>query len=170
MHLNFGPRGVIQIDGAQICYRNFEGRKDQYNPAGKRTFSVIINDEEIKDALVNDLNEYGVGWNVKIKPPRDENDDVFMHLKVNVKFNGRGPKVYLVAGDDAKPVELDEEGVKCLDDMDIDYVDLDIRPYDDIIRGEAFRAAYLQEIWVHQKVSRFAARYAAMRAEDKLDF
>lgn len=158
MKLNFGPRGVIQIDGAQICYRNFEGRGDKFNREGSRNFAVIIDDEEIKDALVNDLNEYGVGWNVKIKPPREEGDDAFMYLKVNVKFNSRGPKVYLVSGN-ADPVELDEESVACLDDMDIASVDLDIRPYDDVARGEPFRAAYLQAIWVTQAIDRFAARF-----------
>ena len=40
---------------------------------------------------------------------------------------------------------------------------LDIRPYDDVINGKPFRAAYLQSMCVTQNVDRFAARYS--RAE-----
>ena len=44
----------------------------------------------------------------------------------------------------------------------IERVDLDIRPYDDVINGRPFRAAYLQKMYITQKVDRFADRYAAM--------
>ena len=169
MKLNFGPRNVIQLDHARICFRNFEGRKDQYNPGGKRSFAVVIDDEEIKDALVNDTNRFGVGWNVKIRPPREEGEDAFMYMNVNVKFNDRGPDVYLVSGD-AEPVKLSEEAVRCIDQMDISHCDMDIRPYDGEMRGEAFRSAYLQEIWVYQNVSRFASRLSPRDGEGTLPF
>lgn len=168
MHLNFGPNGTIQLDGAKICFRNFAGRKDAYNTTGKRKFSVIINDEEIKEALVNNLNRYGVGWNVKIKPPREEGDEPFMFMDVNVKFNRRGPDIYVMSGNN--PRRLDEETVGELDEIAIDHVDLDIRPYDDTVRGEPFRSAYLQGIWVYQKMDRFAERFARMHESgDVLD-
>jgi hypothetical protein len=167
MKLHFGPRGIIQIDGAQITHRNFEGREDQYNRDGKRTFSVIIDDEEIKDALKADKNEYGVSWNVKIKAPRNEGDMPFMYLPVKVKFNGRGPKVYLKTGD--KTNELDERTVDILDKIGIISVDLDIRPYDDIAQGKPFRSAYLQAIYVTQEVDRFATRMAEEEYPEEMD-
>jgi hypothetical protein len=102
---------------------------------------------------------------VKIRPPKEEGDIPFMYLPVKVKFNERGPKVYLKAGN--RTVMLNEDTIDCLDDIDIESVDLDIRPYDDEMRGNAFRSAYLQSIWVYQDLSRdrFAARFAEMNED-----
>jgi hypothetical protein len=160
MELNFGPRETIQIDGARITHRNFSGRPDKFNREGDRNFSVIIPSEEMANALKEHTNRYGVGWNVKIRPPKEDGDEPFMYLKVKVAFNERGPKIYLKAGN--RTIMLNEDTVDCLDDIDIESVDLDIRPYDDEMRGTAFRSAYLQAIWVHQDLSRdrFAARFA----------
>lgn len=159
MHITFAPRGILQIDDARITYKNFEGRGDKFNREGDRNFSLIIPSEDIMTALVEDKNEHGVGWNVKIKPPREEGDEPFMHLKVKVKFTDYSPNIYLVSG--GNMIRLDEESVKCLDDIRISHVDLDIRPYDDIIQGKPFRSAYLQSMRVVQDLSgdRFASQY-----------
>lgn len=151
MHLTFAPRGILQIDDCRIIYRNFEGRGDKYNREGDRNFAVIIPDQEIADALINE------GWNVKIKPPRDEDDDPFMFLPIKIKFNDRGPNAYLVTG--KRMNKLDEESISCLDNIDILSVDLDIRPYDWEVNGKSGRTAYLQSIKVTQDVDRFAASY-----------
>ena len=158
MHITFAPEGLLQIDDARIIYRNFSGMPSKFNREGDRNFAVVIPDETIKDALVNDTNEFGIGWNVKIKPPREDGDSMFMYLPVKIKFNGRGPSIYLKSGE--KMNRLDEDTIGILDDVDIARVDLDIRPYDDEFNGKAFRSAYLQSICVTQKVDRFAERYA----------
>ena len=150
MEITFAPRDILQIDDARIVYRNFSGTGSKFNREGDRNFAVVIPDQEMADELVNR------GWNVKIKPPRDEDDAPFMFLPVKIKFNERGPKVYLQSGE--KTVELDEEGIDCLDDVDILGVDLDIRPYDWEVNGKQGRTAYLQSIHVVQEIDRFAAR------------
>ena len=158
MHITFAPRGVLQIDDAHIIFRNFEGRPDKYNREGDRNFAIRIPTKEIADALINDTNDMGVGWNVKIRPPREEGDESFMYLPVKVRFNEYGPNVYLKTGN--RTNVLDAESVACLDDIEIRNVDLDIRPYDDVINGKPFRAAYLKSIHVTQEIDRFAARQA----------
>ena len=70
------PRELLLIDDARIVYRNFAGAATKFNRAGDRNFAVIIPDEDMKDALVAN------GYNVKIKPPRDEDDSPFMYLPV----------------------------------------------------------------------------------------
>ena len=152
MKINFGPKGILQIDEARIIYRNFSGAPSKFNREGDRNFAVVINDEEIKDALIEE------GWNVKIKAPREEGDEPFMYLPVKIKFNERGPKVYLKSGKATN--RLDEESVDCLDHVDIVSVDMDIRPYDWEVQGKTGRTAYLQSIWVTQEVDRFADRFA----------
>lgn len=151
MNLTFAPRGILQIDDAKIIYRNFSGEPSKYNREGDRNFSVIIPNEEIADALVNE------GWNVKIKPPREEGDTPFMSLPVKVKFNERGPLVYLISG--RKKVKLKEESINMLDKIDILSVDLDVRPYDWEVNGKTGRSAYLQSICVTQETDRFADRF-----------
>ena len=152
MHINVISNGVLQIDGAKIIYRNFAGIGSKFNREGDRNFSLLIEDESTANELIE------LGWNVKIKEPREVGDTPFMHLPVKVKFNERGPKAYLYAGG-PKAVELDEESIACLDDVDIMTVDLDIRPYDWEVNGKTGRTAYLQSIHVTQEVDRFAARY-----------
>ena len=159
MNINFAPRGILQIDDARLIFRNFEGRGDKYNREGDRNFAVIIPDQEIADKLTNDINRYGVGWNVKIKPPREEGDEPFMYIKVKLTYNGRGPAVYLKSGDNVR--KLDEESIGILDNIDISSANLDIRPYDDEGTYGPFRSAYLQSMEVIQNIDRFSARYAS---------
>ena len=151
MEITFAPRGILQIDDARIVYRNFSGLGSKYNREGDRNFAVVIDDEAIADSLVDE------GWNVKIKPPREEGDSPFMYLPVKVKFNDRGPNVYLSTG--KRMTKLDEESISCLDDVDILSVDLDIRPYDWEVNGKEGRTAYLQSIKVTQELDRFAGVY-----------
>lgn len=148
MRITYAPRDILQIDDARIIYRNFAGRGDKYNREGDRNFAVVIPDED----MANDLTK--LGWNVKIKPPREDGDTPFMFLPVKVKFNDRGPNVYLKTGNVQN--RLDEESVGLLDNIDIIGVDLDIRPFDWDVNGKMGRTAYLQSIRVVQDVDRFA--------------
>jgi hypothetical protein len=151
------PNGYLEINDARIIWKNFSGRGDRFNREGDRNFHLVIPDQETCDALQNDRNQYGDSWNVKIKPPREDGDTPFMHMLVKVKFNGRGPNVYLVSG--SKQVPLTEDTISCLDDIDIESVDLGIRPYDDTLpNGKSFRTAYLSAMRVYQRVDRFAAQ------------
>lgn len=151
MNISIAPRGILQIDGARIVYRNFSGEPTQYNREGDRNFSWVIPDQETADMLIQE------GWNVKIRPPRDEDEQPFIHLPIKVKFNDRGPNVYLQSG--ANRIKLDEESISCLDNVDISNVDMDIRPYDWEINGKTGRTAYLHSMCVTQEVDRFAERY-----------
>lgn len=150
MNVTFAPKGILQIDDARIIYRNFTGAASKFNREGDRNFAVFIDDQDIIDALINE------GWNVKIKPPREEGDEPFAYLPVKVKFSGYGPVVYLKTGDRVN--KLDEDSIFCLDDIEIESVDLDIRPYDWDFNGKQGRTAYLQSIEVTQHIDRFAAR------------
>lgn len=151
MEITFAPRGILQIDDARIIFRNFAGRGDKFNREGDRNFAVVIPTRDIADRLIDE------GWNVKIKPPREDGDDEFMYLPVKIKFGFRGPNAYLVTGN--RRNRLDEESIGLLDDVDIREVNLDIRPYDWTLgTGKSGRTAYLQSIEVIQEIDRFAAR------------
>lgn len=158
MNLTFAPRNILQIDDARIIFRNFRGEGGRFNKEGDRNFAVVIPNQEMAESLLNDTNQYGAGWNVKIKAPREEGDDPFIYLPVKVKFNNRGPVIYLESG--SNRIKLNEDTISMLDEIDILSVDMDIRPYDDEINGKPFRSAYLQSMLVRQEIDRFAARFA----------
>lgn len=162
MKITFAPRGILQIDDARIIFRNFSGTASKFNREGDRNFAIVIPDQDIADALIDE------GWNVKIKEARDEGDVPFMYLPVKVKFNDRGPVVYLKSDNNLR--KLDESTVGMLDDVDISSVDLDVRPYDWEVNGKAGRTAYLQSIHVELKIDRFAARYTAEEEDFKTMF
>lgn len=155
MHVTFAPKGILQIDdidGRQIIFKNFEGRGDKFNREGDRNFSLRIDNEDTADALVKE------GWNVRIKEGRDEDEGPFMRLPIKVKFTNYGPNVYLRTDDRVN--ELNEESIACLDNIEIESVDMDIRPYDWDVNGRTGRTAYLQSMEVVQRIDRFAARHA----------
>ena len=161
MHVTFAPKGILQIDdidGRQIIFKNFEGRGDKFNREGDRNFSLRIDDENTADALVKE------GWNVRIKEGRDEDEGPFMRLPIKVKFTNYGPNVYLRTGNRVN--ELNEESIACLDNIEIDSVNMDIRPYDWDVNGRTGRTAYLQSMEVVQRIDRFAARYANKNDEE----
>lgn len=161
MNICFAPKGILQIDdidGRQIIFKNFEGRGDKFNREGDRNFSLRIDDENTADALVKE------GWNVRIKEGRDEDEGPFMRLPIKVKFTNYGPNVYLRTGNRVN--ELNEESIACLDNIEIDSVNMDIRPYDWDVNGRTGRTAYLQSMEVVQRIDRFAARYANKNDEE----
>lgn len=152
MNINF-ERNILQIEDARIIYRNFAGIGSKYNREGDRNFAVIIPNEDIANKLIED------GWAVKIKPPRDEDDSPFMYLPVKIKFNNRGPAAYIKSGSSVQ--RLNEDTIGMLDEIDIQSVDMDLRPYDWEVNGKTGRSAYLQAINVIQNIDRFGAQYAA---------
>lgn len=151
MNVTFMPKGIMQIDDAKIIFKNFEGHGDKFNREGDRNFSLLIEDPDTADAMVEK------GWNVRIKPGRDEDEGPFMRLPVKVKFTDYGPNVYLNSAGNV--TKLDEEMVGCLDNIDIESVNMDIRPYDWDVNGKTGRTAYLESMEVVQRIDRFAARY-----------
>jgi hypothetical protein len=146
-------RNILEITDARILFRNFAGLGSKFNREGDRNFAVIIPNQEICDELVE------AGWNVKIKPPREDGEDPFMYLPVKIKFNNRGPAAYIVSG--SKPVRLNEDTISMLDEVDIASVNMDLRPYDWEVNGKTGRTAYLQAIEVIQNIDRFGAQYTA---------
>ena len=153
MEVKFVGNNLVEFNDCRICFRNFSGPASQYNRNADRNFAIVIDSEEAKNLLVER------GFNVKIKPPRDEDDTPFMFLPVKVKFNNRGPNIYVQSAGNVK--RLTEETVGMLDEIDIQSVDMDLRPYDWEVNGKEGRSAYLQAMNVIQNIDRFGAQYAA---------
>ena len=141
----------ITFEGCRIIFRNFTGKQTQYNPAGKRNFCVVIDDEKLTDRLIAD------GWNVKQRPPRDDDDAPLSYLQVAVSYDNIPPNIWMISSNSR--TLLDESTVGQLDFAEIVNVDLIVRPYNWEVNGKSGVKAYVKAMYVTIEEDAFAAKY-----------
>lgn len=146
----------ITFMDAQIIFRNFTGEERKFNPEGKRNFCLVIDDE------VQAQQMFEEGWNVRILPPRTDDELAKHYIPVAVSYrnNDSFPVcVYIVEGN--QRTLLNEDTIGRLDHADIASVDLTIRPryWDD--NGQAKIKAYLKTMYVTLNVDELDQRYAS---------
>lgn len=142
----------INIEGANIIWKNFSGERDRFNP-GKRGFSVVIDDAVMADELRNE------GWNIKERPLQEGADPSEQEWTLPVKLNmNRYTQVWLIVGN--HKTLLDENTVAQLDVVDIIDCDISIRPYEWEMSGRTGIAAYVDSMYVTIRENKFAEKYA----------
>lgn len=142
----------LVIEGAKLIFRNFSGKGDQYNREGDRNFNVIIDDENIAKRLAEE------GWNIKVRPPREEGDDTLYRMPVKVNFDSDyPPKIWLVTKRATNL--LNEDTVGDLDFAEIRNADLIISPYHWEVNGTSGIKAYLKTMYVTIEEDVFADKY-----------
>lgn len=134
-------QGLETFEDHPIVYSNFEGRATDFNPAGTRTFCLVLTPEEAEVMAAN-------RWNVKFKEPSDaEGAEGFHFLQVKCGFQGYKPPVVVMITSKGHTI-LSEDMVAILDSVDIKQFDCVIRPYDHNSGMGTGRAAYLKTAYV----------------------
>lgn len=135
-------------------YRNFEGRPNDYNPAGgSREFGVVIDDPELAQELAGD------NWNIKTITNRDGREYLYgvkadgrdlnwMPVKVKYKkLDGKPtipPKIEIKTTNNV--LFYEEDNVKELDNADLMDVSLLINPSRKVTNGKPYTTAYLNRM------------------------
>ena len=109
---------MFRMDDAPIMFRNFAGKKTQYNMEGARNFCIDLTGEDT-DELVRQ------GFNVKWLQPKEEGDEPRPFLKVAISYVFKPPHIVLVKSNGQ--VHLTEDMLEILDFAELTKVDLIIR-------------------------------------------
>ncbi len=151
---------TLLMEDARIMFRNFEGREGRYNREGDRNFCVLL-DEETTEKLIED------NWNVKTLRPRDPDDLPQPYIQVSVGYKYKPPKVVLITS--RGRTDIPEAQIALLDWVDIQTVDLIIRPYEWEVSGKTGVKAYLKTLFITIREDELELKYADVREIGTLD-
>lgn len=144
------------LEGVRFFTRNFSGLAGKYNAAGKRNFTIRLDDEQA-ELMEKD------GWNVKWKRPLEEGLPEQPILEVKVRFpeageKGSTPKVMLITS--RGKTQLKEDMLPILDWAEVSNVDLVIRAYHYNVNDKTGISAYCKSVYVTVVEDALELKYA----------
>lgn len=140
---------MLDINDARIINKNFSGIEKQYNPAGTRTFCVILDNAAEAQSLSDQ------GWNIRILKPTDEFPEGGYMLPVEARFGDYPPVIWVRKGDGA-PMQLEEDAVGELDRMWIKSASMRVSG-SEWAPGKI--KAYLRELYANLEVNTMAEAF-----------
>lgn len=154
----------LVIEGARLIFRNFSGKADQYNREGDRNFNVVIDNEEFAQRLIKE------GWNIKVRLPKEDGEEVMYRLPVKVNFSSDYPPTIWKVNAGNNLVMITEDIVGRLDRANIRNVDLIISPYFWEVNGKSGVKAYLKTMYITLEENVLEEKYAHRDDSDEIPF
>lgn len=144
-------RMTVQIDNAQLIFRNFVGKAGVFNKEGSKNFAVILDDENAIKMLED-------GWNVKYLDAREEGDTPTPYISVAVRFDNYPPRVVMITSNGR--TTLTNDTIECLDSMELKVVDIIINASNwSMPDGKSGIKAYLKTMFVTVNEDPLELRY-----------
>lgn len=164
---NARPEGwidEIEVENAQVKwgFSHFDGAKDLFNKEGDHNFTLIFPEDQAKQL-------YDQGWNIKEKPPLNEESESEFILKVAISSMFGMPLIYFIKSGRKYAVESVSE-LKQIRRDTCENIDVIITPSksDKWERedGAPGVSAYVKEMYVTIKESRFGQKYSSEDYEE----
>lgn len=159
------PVNNIDLANHRIIYRDFEGDKSESKGfSRKRSFLVALDPEEA-ERMADE------GWPVKMREPRNEEEDRMYFITVNLTFGGKTPPKIVVLNPMSKRKKtLDEHTIGQLNWIDIlDVPQMIVRPFHWVVRGREGVSAYLNSLYVTKRIDPIEEKFADYIDEDEED-
>lgn len=151
----------VTIKDAQLLFRNFSGREDQYNREGNRNTCVIL-PPDLAETMIED------GWNVKRLKGRDDEEFGDYYIQAAVNFNNIPPRIVLISS--SGRTTLGDATVDILDWAELSKVDIILRPYDWQIKTKdgvsSGRKAYVKTMYATLAEDELEREYEDLPAVD----
>jgi len=143
-------REYIELFNCPIRWPNFSGQKGKYNPYGKRTFNIVLDEETANELRKKNLN---------IRTHLDSNgENPIYTLQATVSFSPYPPDaVYRVIP--KGKIALTEKTIGSLDHETIDHVDVKLSLSKWEMGNESGVKAYVSKLYVTVIEDGFADHY-----------
>lgn len=148
---------TVMLEGVRLIFKNFEGRKEQYNADGERNFAIALPFDQAQGLMANK-------WNVKVKESPEEGEEPLAYLPVKVNFDSRpAPRITLISSSGRTMITPETAAV--LDTLEYTNIDVMIRAYDWEVNGKSGRKAYLQTAFFTLYEDPLELKYAKMQRD-----
>lgn len=158
---------IENLSNRNIIYRNFSGKPSQYNKSGDRKFTIVIDDPEIAQKLTT------YGWNVKVRPSKNDDEEYFCTLDVKVRLDLEWARPKIKQFTRANSIWITEDNIGNFDDVEFERVDIVLRQYAwKNMKGETGIAAQLSEMYAKIAEGVLEAKWAEEEfpGEDEIPF
>ena len=128
---------MYDVPGNVIMWKNFSGRKSEFNKDGKRSFHLVLEPEYAEQLQAE-------GWNIKWPKEQNEDNSLKPLLPVFLRFDVVPPTVWMISN--GSKIQLDEDTIAELDASYIEKIDLVISPYQWEFNGKSGVKAYVRSM------------------------
>ncbi|MBP3826210.1 MAG: hypothetical protein ILA11_10835 [Butyrivibrio sp.] len=165
----FSGRELI-VENAELLYgsfRNFSGKKTDFNAEGQRNFNLQVDPEYIPMLIERGINvKY---FKADLYDEDQSENPGFVKVNVNFKSN-RPPIIRVRSGEMGDFVDYTESQTGHLDTMVFDNVDLVLNPSAYDVRGQKGTSLYLNSGYFTSHVDPIAEKYERLKREVKEKF
>jgi len=133
--------GKRVIEDTRLIFRNFSGKKDQFNAAGDRNVGVLLPYELARSMEAE-------GWNVKQLKRREGDDPDEPQqdwIKVKVSYAVKDPKIMMITSRGKSP--LGEDELQVLDFAEFEKIDVILEPSFYEMNGRTGYSTYLSSLY-----------------------
>ena len=151
----------------EMIFRNFSGTESKFNPAGRRSITLIL-EPELAERMAAD------GWNIREKENRDGDLQYRLQVFINYSNPRKLPRIKMIRSGDNKGINITEDNVHILDGAEIEKFDISITPYQwELASGNSGVKAFVKSMNVVIEHDDIADKYSGstyQNDEEELPF